>query len=129
MLINMKATYLESGKPYYVAGSSINPFDVLAVSNKTKDRKLGSERLCRYRHSRGENDMRVQVMRRKISAGTRSDAGRDARDAGLALLKTCHKQNISFWHYLGHRFKVPDAPDIPHLTRLVSQLETSAAPT
>ena len=26
-----------------------------------------------------ENDARVQVMRRKISAGTRSDAGRDAR--------------------------------------------------
>ncbi len=76
-----------------------------------------------------ENDGRAQVMRRKISAGTRSDAGRDARDAGLALLKTCQKQNISFWHYLGNRFKVPDAPDIPHLTTLVSQLETSAAPT
>ena len=76
-----------------------------------------------------ENDIWAQVTRRKISSGTRSDLGRDARDAGLALLKTCHKQNISFWHYLGNRFKVPDAPEVPPLATLVSQLETLTAPT
>lgn len=70
-----------------------------------------------------ENDIRAQVTRRRISAGTRSDAGRDARDACLALLKTCRKLNISFWDYLGCRFKVPDAPAIPPLATLVSQRE------
>ena len=43
--INMKATYPESGRPYYVAHSSINAFDVLAVSNKAKDPKKGSDTL------------------------------------------------------------------------------------
>ena len=77
----------------------------------------------------GENDMRTYVMRRKISSGTRSDKGRDARDAGLGILKTCHKQQLSFWHLLTNRFKVPDAPYVPYLPTLVSQLEKSTAPT
>ena len=34
-----------------------------------------------------ENDIRCQVTRRKISAGTRSDPGRDCRDAFLGLMK------------------------------------------
>ena len=70
-----------------------------------------------------ENDIRAQVTRRKISAGTQSDRGRDARDACLALLKTCRKQNLSFWEYLGDRFKVPDASPVPQLTTLVRQNE------
>src|SRR5271157_3378655 len=36
-----------------------------------------------------ENDIRCQVTKRKISGGTRSDAGRDCRDAFLGLHKTC----------------------------------------
>ena len=39
--------------------------------------------------NRSENDIRCQVTKRKISGGTRSDAGRDARDAFLGLMKTC----------------------------------------
>ena len=59
-------------------------------------------------HTNGsENDIRCQVTRRKISAGTRSDAGRDARDAFLGLMKTCAKQAISFWDYLGDRLGRP----------------------
>jgi Transposase IS66 family len=43
-------------------------------------------------HTNGsENDIRCQVTRRKVSAGTRSDAGRDCRDAFLRLAKTCAK--------------------------------------
>ncbi len=72
-------------------------------------------------HTNGsENDIRCQVTRRKISAGTRSDAGRDARDAFLGLMKTCAKQAISFWHYLGDRLGVPDAPAVPRLAELIS---------
>src|SRR5262249_55181359 len=40
-------------------------------------------------HTNGsENDIRCHVTRRKISGGTRSDRGRDCRDAFLGLAKT-----------------------------------------
>src|SRR5262249_39823058 len=52
-------------------------------------------------HTNGsENDIRCHVTRRKVSGGTRSDLGRDARDTFLALAKTCAKLGISFWNYL-----------------------------
>lgn len=72
-------------------------------------------------HTNGsETDIRCQVTKRKISGGTRSDAGRDCRDAFLALNKTCAKLGISFWNYLGARLVVPGVPTIPALTELVS---------
>jgi Transposase IS66 family len=71
-------------------------------------------------HTNGsENDIRCQVTRRKISNGTRSDPGRDCRDAFLGLMKTCAKQAISFWDYLGDRLGVPDAPAVPSLAELI----------
>jgi len=58
-------------------------------------------------HTNGsENDIRCHVTRRKVSAGTRSDLGRDNRDAFLGLTKTCAKLGISLWDYLGNRLKV-----------------------
>jgi hypothetical protein len=60
-----------------------------------------------------ENDIRCQVTRRKVSAGTRSKAGRDCRDTFLGLAKTCSKQGVAFWHYLGSRLGVPGQPLIP----------------
>ncbi|HEY2529227.1 MAG TPA: transposase [Xanthobacteraceae bacterium] len=58
-------------------------------------------------HTNGsENDIRCYVTRRKLSAGTRSDAGRDSRDALLGLAKTCDKLGIAVWDYLGSRLKV-----------------------
>ena len=58
-------------------------------------------------HTNGsENDIRCQVTRRRVSAGSRSDLGRDTRDAFLGLAKTCAKLGISLWDYLGSRFKV-----------------------
>jgi hypothetical protein len=53
------------------------------------------------------------MTRRKISAGTRSDLGRDSRDAFLGLMKTCAKQGISFWDYLGSRLGVPGTGRTP----------------
>src|SRR4051794_18694777 len=59
-------------------------------------------------HTNGsERDLRPQVVKRKISGGTRSDAGRACRDAFLGLLLTCAKLGMSFWDYLGHRLGVP----------------------
>jgi hypothetical protein len=53
-----------------------------------------------------ENDIRCYVTRRNVSAGTRSDVGRDCRDAFLGLAKTCDKLGIAVWDYLGSRLKV-----------------------
>jgi len=58
-------------------------------------------------HTNGsENDIRCYVTRRKVSGGTRSQTGRDCRDAFLSLAKTCDKLGIAVWNYLGSRFKV-----------------------
>jgi hypothetical protein len=47
-----------------------------------------------------ERDIRDYVRRRKISGGTRSDTGREARNTFTSLKKTCQKVGISFWSYL-----------------------------
>jgi len=52
-----------------------------------------------------ERDIREYVKRRKISAGTRSENGRKARDTFLSLKKTCRKLSISFWDYLLDRLQ------------------------
>lgn len=71
-------------------------------------------------HTNGsENDLRCQVTRRKISGGTRSDIGRDCRDAFLSLAKTCAKLGIAFWDYLGNRLAVPAHLEVPYLPALV----------
>ncbi len=73
-------------------------------------------------HTNGsENDIRCQVIKRKISGGTRSEKGRECRDGFLTLMKTCTKQAISFWDYLGARLQIPGAPQIPPLPELIRQ--------
>lgn len=74
-------------------------------------------------HTNGsERDLRPQVVKRRISGGTRSEAGRACRDAFLGLLLTCAKLGVSFWAYLGDRLGVPgaEAPYLPDLVRLGS---------
>jgi len=72
-------------------------------------------------HTNGsENDIRCYVTRRKISGGTRSDQGRDARHAFLGLAKTSAKLGITFWDYLGDRLSISGAPVVPRLPALVS---------
>ena len=71
-------------------------------------------------HTNGsENDIRCQVTRRKVSAGTRSDPGRDCRDAFLGLGKTCAKLGVAVWDYLGSRLGVPGHPVVPPLPDLI----------
>jgi len=50
-----------------------------------------------------ENDLRACVTKRRISGGTMSADGRQARDVMLGLMKTCRKLGISFFTYLGDR--------------------------
>jgi hypothetical protein len=72
-------------------------------------------------HTNGaENDIRCQVTKRKVSGGTRSDVGRECRNAFLGIAKTCSKLGIDFWDYLGARLRVDDHPDIPNLADLLS---------
>jgi hypothetical protein len=53
-----------------------------------------------------EQEVRDPVTLRKISAGTRSEDGRRCRDTFLSLKKTCQKNAISFWAYLGDRLGI-----------------------
>ena len=71
-------------------------------------------------HTNGsENDIRCHVTRRKISAGARSEIGRDCRDAFLSLTKTCDKLGIAVWDYLGSRLKAVGAAIIEPLDHYV----------
>ncbi|MGH7212574.1 MAG: IS66 family transposase [Acetobacteraceae bacterium] len=71
-------------------------------------------------HTNGsERDIRCYVIKRKISGGTHSDAGRDCRDAFLGLMHTCTKLGIAFWDYLADRLAVPDHPAVPPLPDLI----------
>lgn len=69
-----------------------------------------------------ENDIRDYVKKRKISATTRSEAGRAARDTFLSLKKTCQKLGLSFWHYLQDRLtRSNHLPPLPLLIRTAAQ--------
>jgi hypothetical protein len=71
-------------------------------------------------HTNGsENDIRCQVTKRKVSGGTRSDVGRDCRDAFLGLAKTCAKLGVAFWDYLGNRLGIAGQPTVPPLPDLI----------
>jgi hypothetical protein len=71
-------------------------------------------------HTNGsERDIREQVIRKKISGGTRSDVGRQCRDTFMSLKKTCRKLGISFWDYLVNR--VQGTNTIPPLPELIRQ--------
>lgn len=55
-------------------------------------------------HNNGtENDIRVQVTKRKVHGQTRSDLGRQCRDTFMSLKKTCRKLDILFNDYLYDR--------------------------
>ena len=71
-------------------------------------------------HTNGsENDIRCQVTKRHVSGGTKTDIGRDCRDAFLGLAKTCRKLGVSFWNYLGARLGVAGASAVPPLPELI----------
>jgi transposase IS66 family protein len=72
-----------------------------------------------------ESDIREFVKRRKISGGTRSDAGRRCRDTFASLKKTCRKLGIRFWDYLQDR--VRGLGQIPRLADLIRQKAREAA--
>lgn len=50
-----------------------------------------------------KNDLRACVIKQKISGGTMSTKGRQARDVLLGLMKTCRKLGVSFFTGLSDR--------------------------
>jgi hypothetical protein len=65
-----------------------------------------------------EYDIRAYVTKRKISGGTVSESGRQARDVMLGLYKTCKKLGLSFSHFIGDRLGVR-GHEIPPLESLL----------
>lgn len=72
-----------------------------------------------------ERDIRPYVIKRKISGGTRSEAGREARDTFSSLSATCRKQKISFWSFLDDRLRKTNK--IPNLADVIRQKTQSAS--
>jgi len=64
-----------------------------------------------------ERHLRDYVKKRKISGGTRSEAGRRARDTFASLKKTCRELGVNFWAYLQDR--VRGAGRVPRLAELI----------
>jgi hypothetical protein len=65
-----------------------------------------------------ESIIRGYVKTRKISGGTRSEAGRRSRDTFASLKKTCRKLGLSFWVYLCAR--VRGLGQVPRLAELIA---------
>jgi hypothetical protein len=72
-----------------------------------------------------ESDIREFVKRRKISGGTRNDAGRCCRDTFASLKKTCRKLGLRFWDYLQDRIR--GRGQIPRLADLIRQKAQATA--
>lgn len=72
-----------------------------------------------------ESDIREFVKRRKLSGGTRNDAGRRCRDTFASLKKTCRKLGVRFWDYLQDR--VRGFGKIPRLADLIREKTGEAA--
>jgi len=66
-----------------------------------------------------ENDIRVFVMKRKVSGGTRGEHGRKSRDTFMTLEKTCRKLGISFKDFLLDRLTGTNS--IPQLSEIIRQ--------
>jgi hypothetical protein len=76
-------------------------------------------------HNNGtESIIREYVQTRKISGGTRSEAGRRCRDTFASLKKTCRKLGVSFWTYLKDRLR--GLGTIPRLADLMRQRAAEA---
>ena len=75
-----------------------------------------------------ESDIREFVKRRKVSGGTRNDAGRRCRDTWASLKKTCRKLGLRFWDYLQDRVRgLGQIPRLADLIRQRAQAHASAA--
>jgi hypothetical protein len=114
---------LESRFDELVGGKSGYP-SIDGVLKEMRAHKADLLRILEYPevplHNNGtESDIREYVKKRKISGGTRSDAGRRCRDTFSSLKKTCRKLGVSFWSYLKDR--LGRLARVPRLSELIRQ--------
>src|SRR5207302_9478863 len=77
-------------------------------------------------HNNGtESIIRGYVKTRKVSGGTRSDAGRRCRDTFSSLKKTCRKLGVSFWAYLRDRLR--GLGQVPRLAEVIRRRTAEGA--
>ncbi len=69
-------------------------------------------------NNEAERALREYVIKRKISNGTRTDAGTKAWEVFLSLLDTCRKNGVSFYAYLCDQ--ISESYAMPSLASLVS---------
>ena len=109
----------EFDRVFTIRTSSAALNDLIDRTYKNKEKLL---KVLDYPHiplhnNDSERDIREYVKRRKISGGTRSAAGRRARDTFTSLKKTCRKLGVSFWRYLQDR--VGNIGIIPPLAAII----------
>ena len=87
----------------------------------TKKREHGLLTVLRYpfvplHNNLCEQDLRENVIKRKVSGGTKTKLGTYSWDVGLSLVHTCRKLKIGFYEYLRDRYslthKLPKLPDL-----------------
>jgi Transposase IS66 family len=124
--------YREKPDPSQVAGLRAR-FDALcawrtgipSVDKAQQEMALHKEDLLRVlgrpevplHNNTSERHIREYVTRRKVSGGTRSEAGRRARDTFASLKKTCCCLGVSFWEYVQDR--VGGRGVVPRLAELL----------
>src|SRR3954470_5641260 len=85
------------------------PSPPLLTASLSESTWLSEPEMCAYRSAKAG-----------VSGGTRSEDGRRCRDTFLSLKKTCQKNAISFWAYLGDRLGIT-AHGIAPLPDLIRQ--------
>lgn len=88
----------------------------------TKKREHGLLTVLRYpfvplHNNLCEQDLRENVIKRKVSGGTKTKLGTYSWDVGLSLVHTCRKLGISFYEYLKDRYTL--AHKLPRLDHLI----------
>ena len=70
-------------------------------------------------NNEAERALREYVVKRKISNGTRTEAGTQAWEIFLALVDTCRKQGVNFYQYILDR--ISKTLEMPALATLIGQ--------
>jgi len=101
--------------------------ETIASTRKRKDRLL---KVLVYPelplHNNGsEIAVREGVIKRKISYGTRSEAGKVAWENQLTILDTCRKQGVSYFEYI--RDIISWSYSMPRLSQLLTRSKSSTA--
>jgi len=105
-----------------IFSKEVSSKELSGILKNTRKRKRSLLQVLDYpiapiHNNESEREIREYVMKRKVSAGTRSEEGKIARDIFLSLKGTCRKLGIYFWDYLRDRIK--EENNIPSLTSLM----------